>query len=231
MQPPGLAEGEYYVEFYDDAGRIRSYTHANGSGVAQPAFDQSFDYDGLDRLTQNVQASTSFGYDYDLSNNRTSQAVGGNTTTNTIASNSNRLLAEGTAPPFTYHADGSINSDGTNTFNYSDRGRLASVDVAAGRVKYVYNAIEQRVAKSSTNDSLVAGNTREYVYDEPGHLIGEYDNASNPVYEVVYLNDTPVAVITQTRTGSGGTLNVVTKLSYLYADHLDTPRVIVRAVP
>jgi hypothetical protein len=40
-----------------------------------------------------------------------------------------------------------------------------------------------------------------------------------------------VGVIKQTRTGSGATLNVATQLGYVYADHLNSPRVIARGSP
>jgi RHS repeat-associated protein len=44
------------------------------------------------------------------------------------------------------------------------------------------------------------------------------------------MGDTPVAAITQVRTTDGnGVTTVQTKISYIYADHLDTPRVITRA--
>jgi RHS repeat-associated protein len=67
-----------------------------------------------------------------------------------------------------------------------------------------------------------------YVYDEQGHVLGEYDAKGNPLYEVVWLNDQPLAVIRQTRSTAGGSLNVTTDVDYIYADHLDTPRLIVR---
>jgi RHS repeat-associated protein len=68
------------------------------------------------------------------------------------------------------------------------------------------------------------------MYDRAGHTIGEYDKDGFPVYEVVYLGDTPVATITQVRTtDANGVLNVQTKIGYVYADHLNTPRVIARA--
>ena len=50
-----------------------------------------------------------------------------------------------------------------------------------------------------------------------------------PIYQTVYLGDTPVALIKQVRSGSGKNVTVATQLSYVYADHLDTPRVVVRA--
>ncbi|WP_328516390.1 RHS repeat-associated core domain-containing protein, partial [Ralstonia pseudosolanacearum] len=65
--------------------------------------------------------------------------------------------------------------------------------------------------KSGSN--VPTGATR-YVYDEAGHLIGEYDQSGNAIEETVYLGDTPVATV------KNGTPY------YIYADQIDTPRVI-----
>ncbi len=67
------------------------------------------------------------------------------------------------------------------------------------------------MVKSGTN--VPTGATR-YVYDEAGHLIGEYDQSGNAIQETVYLGDTPVATIKNTTP------------YYIYADQIDTPRVI-----
>ncbi|MFM2058832.1 MAG: hypothetical protein RLY71_3217, partial [Pseudomonadota bacterium] len=90
------------------------------------------------------------------------------------------------------------------------------------------NALEQRTAKYGPG-SVVPTGFVFYAYDEAGHLLGEYDINGVPFYEVIWLGDLPLAVIKQTRTGSGTTLNVATRVDYIYADHLDTPRVIVRS--
>lgn len=226
----GNAAGLKRTVGYDDAGRIASFTHTNGAGTAKPAFDQTFGYDGLDRVTQQLKTGTSYGYDYDLTNNRTRQTIGGTPYDNTIAPASNRLMTErgpgGVATSFNYDNAGNLSGDGTRTYTHSDRGRLASVSGPGGAVSYLYNGLEQRVVKTG---ALVPDGARYFVYDEQGHPIGEYDAAGNPVYEAVYLGHTPVAVIRQTRTGSGNTLNAATKISYVYADHIDTPRVVVRS--
>jgi RHS repeat-associated protein len=223
----GKAAGLMRTVSYDDAGRIASYTHTNAAGTGA-SFDQFFFHDGLDRLEQQQQMATDYGYGYDLSNNRTSTTVGGTPTSSTIKAGSNRMATEGSTN-FTYDNAGSLKNDGSTTYTHSARGRLASITLTTGTVSYLYNALEQRMVKASTNVALVPGNARFYVHDEAGHIIGEYDQDGNPVYEVVYLGDTPIAVITQVRTGSGDTLNVATRTSYVYSDHLDTARVIVRA--
>jgi RHS repeat-associated protein len=53
-----------------------------------------------------------------------------------------------------------------------------------------------------------------YVYDEQGHLIGEYTNTGGLTQETIYLGDMPIA------------LNHPSGTFYVQADHLNTPRVI-----
>ena len=54
--------------------------------------------------------------------------------------------------------------------------------------------------------------------DEAGQLLGEYNSAGTALYETVYLDDQPVAVLKPDASGY--------KAYYLYADHLNTPRLI-----
>lgn len=60
-----------------------------------------------------------------------------------------------------------------------------------------------------------APTTSYYIYDEVGHIIGEYDADGNPIQEHIYLSDKPVAVVV-----NGAIDNVV-------IDQLDTPRKVV----
>jgi RHS repeat-associated protein len=61
------------------------------------------------------------------------------------------------------------------------------------------------------------------VYDDKGHLLGEYDAATDPKQETVFLGDLPVAVLK--KDASAGALNAYTAY-YVFADHLMTPRLI-----
>jgi RHS repeat-associated protein len=67
--------------------------------------------------------------------------------------------------------------------------------------------------------SAHAGQTSYFIYDESGHVIGEYDSSGNPIQEHVYLGDRPVAVV-QGGSSAGGTVDYVT------TDQLNTPRAI-----
>jgi RHS repeat-associated protein len=213
----GAAMGITRTLQYDDAGRITGYSHSGG----QTVLDQLHSYDGLDRLTGTQKYATSYGYGYDATGNRTERRIGGASYINTVQSGSNRLASvqepsgSGTATrTYSHDEAGNLTSDGVQAFVYSDRGRMSRADTPNGSVSYLVNGLEQRVSKTGLT---VPSGAAYYVYDEAGHTIGEYDANGNAVYEVVYLGDTPVGVIT----ASG--------VDYVYADHIDTPRVIARS--
>jgi RHS repeat-associated protein len=75
--------------------------------------------------------------------------------------------------------------------------------------------IGQRVRKTTSGVSTY------FVYDDAGHLVGEYSNSGALIAETIWLGDTPVAVLKPN--GSGG-VNVF----YIHSDHLNTPRRISR---
>jgi RHS repeat-associated protein len=75
--------------------------------------------------------------------------------------------------------------------------------------------------------SLVATGAAYYVHDEQGRLVGQYDANRTPMHETIYFGDTPVVVLKATGSGSAGTLQITPY--YVYADQIDTPRVITRA--
>ncbi|MBC5785079.1 Ig-like domain repeat protein [Ramlibacter sp. USB13] len=211
----------------DAAGRITGYTHTN-NGAAQASFDQGFGYDNLDRLTTATRAATTTQYSYDATGNRTAKTIGGTTYTNTVSATSNRLTqvqdATGTAS-IGHDAAGNIVGDGSSTFAYSDRGRMASATTGSGTVAYLYNGDGLRVKKSGPT-SLVTSGASHFVYDEQGQLLGEYDANGTPLYETIYLGTTPVGVLKQTGTAANSDL-AVTPYN-VHADHLDTPRVITK---
>jgi RHS repeat-associated protein len=62
--------------------------------------------------------------------------------------------------------------------------------------------------------------TTLFLYDEAGHLLGEYDGSGNAIQEIVWLRDTPVASIRQEPCGLS--------IFYIHTDHLNTPRRITR---
>ena len=205
----GKAAGVTRTLAWDDANRITAYTHANAAGVAQSALDQTFFYDDLGRLTGATVGAAPLGYSYDATGNRVSMNNGANTYSYVTEASSNRLTSTtGPAPARsnTYDAAGHLISDGTYTYTYSDRGRLKSRDQVVGgvtqTVSYAYNAAEQRVKKVGPSSLVSGGGANLYIYDDAGHLLGEYDASGTLMQETVYVGDTPVAVQTVQLTGN-----------------------------
>lgn len=206
---------------YDATSRVTAMTHAgSGGGVSDPtALNQSFSYDNLDRLTAFTAANTSQVFQYDASGNRTQASFGASVYNSSVSTSSNRLTAAGGPLPaknYAYDAAGNITSDGTATFSYSDRGRMRTATAAGTTTSYFYNGLDQRVRKAGTA-------TTDYVYDDQGHLLGEYNVASDPRQETVFLGDFPVAVLKKDT--STGATNAYAAY-YVFADHLLTPRLI-----
>ncbi|MDR0250628.1 MAG: hypothetical protein LBI35_04885, partial [Burkholderiales bacterium] len=158
-------------------------------------------------------------YTYDPTGNRTAKIVNGEPSTYVNDKVSNRLIrVEGSTnlvtESYDYDAVGSTvsrqSANSADHFVYDARGRL----IQANATHYKINAREQRIEKQGQGADTPSG-TRHFVYDEMGHLIGEYDPVSgNPVIEHVWLGDNPVAAIKNNQ------------IYYVYPDHLGTPRAI-----
>jgi RHS repeat-associated protein len=117
---------------------------------------------------------------------------------------------------YSYDAAGNTLSDGSKSFTYNDAGRMTSATSSGLTTTYLYNALGQRVKKSNPTGATY------FVYDEAGHLAGEYDQSGAMIQELVWLNDIPVATI---RTDQGGTGAGV---FYIHTDHLNAPSKITR---
>jgi RHS repeat-associated protein len=202
---------------YDAASRLTDLQHTVNASA-----DQHHDYDGLDRLTastQGVPIQNSDSYDYDLSGNRTTQVHNTNATTSSVDPGSNRLqgLSGSTSKSYSYDAVGHLTGDGTLTYTYNAAGRRISATGPTLNASYAYNGRGQRVKKT------VNGVTTLFAYDKQGHLLGEYDGNGQPLQEIVWLGDLPIAVLKPVvQPGTG------IDVFYLHADHLGTPRKISR---
>ena len=197
---------------FDDAFRITSVTDAH---ISQNSW--SFGYDVLDRVTSGSTSGISYGWTYDANGNRQTQ-TGSNAGTYTIAGSSNQIAAS-TGPvagTFTYDAAGNTASIAGVPLSYNKSGRLSSLNVNNVQIDYLYNALGQMILKS------VGGVTTVLVYDEVGHLLGEYSPTTGLIQETIWMGDTPVATIQPTVGGSGLTIY------YVHTDNLNTPRIITR---
>lgn len=169
---------------FDDAGRI---THI---GDSNPALNQGIQYDALDRVTAWATQLYNQGYSYDAGSNRTSARFGAVDYGYSVAPGSNRLQSVAGPTPKAYQHDlaGNVTHDSRTTFNYNDRGRLASASNAQGSTSYLVNGLGQRSVKSGLEGI-------RFVYDESGKLLGEYDPGGGLLQETLYLGDMPVAVV------------------------------------
>jgi len=201
---------------YDAAGRITGTMH---TGTAQAgSLDQTYHYDDLDRLTGFDATGTRQRYVYDKNGNRSQITFGDVSYAYTLSPTSNRLNATAGPVPSktnTYDGAGNLTGDGAINYTYGTNGRMETASTAGVTTRYRYNGRGERVLKTSSVDS------RHYVYDEQGHLLGEYDASGAPLQETVYLGDLPVVVM---KPGASGPT-----VYNVYADHLQAPRVLTRA--
>ena len=192
---------------YDRAGRINAQTHAQTASR-----NQSYYYDLLDRVTGSSGAFE-MSFSFDANGNRLSKLEGSAFDQYTVSQTSNRIdtISGDLNRSYQYDAAGNTLSDGERSFSYNTANRLTTITKGSVTQDNLYNGLGQRVRKT------VGGVSTLFVYDEAGHLIGEYDAAGTPIMEVVYLGDQPVLAIKP----SG--------VYYIHADHLNTPRAIVGA--
>jgi RHS repeat-associated protein len=200
----------------DAIGNLTALTERTG---VSSSVSRTYTYDGLDRLTaQKNGTSTVEGFAYDATGNRTSQTVSGTPTTYTYAAGNHRLSSVGSTAR-TYDGNGNTTLIGTastgKAFTFNDRNRLREVRVATIlKATNLYNGRGERVGKKTAP----LANSRQYVYDEAGHLLGEYTAAGARVKEYVWLDDTLVAVLSSFDAST---------YQYVETDHLGTPRAVV----
>jgi RHS repeat-associated protein len=190
---------------YDNASRITGISNANNSTLGW-----TYGYDNLDRLTSALTNGSSYGWTYDANGNRLTQTGSLPWTLNTSATSNRLNSTSGTeARTYGYDASGNTLSYKTIVNSFNNRGRMKTAKVGSSTTTYVTNALGQRIKKSGGTAGTVL-----YMYDEAGHLIGEYSSTGALVQETVYLGDMPVATIRP------GTPVVI---SYVHVDHLNAP--------
>jgi YD repeat-containing protein len=147
---------------------------------------------------------------YDANGNRLT-TTGTTASTETIATTNNRLSATsgGLVRTYGYDNAGNTTSFTGDPFTFNDRGRMNSATAGGIITNYIYNALGQLVKKT------VGSITTYLVYDEAGHLVGEYSATGALIQETVWMNDLPVATLRP----SGSTIAVY----YVHTDHLGTP--------
>jgi RHS repeat-associated protein len=129
----------------------------------------------------------------------------------------------GTSLGWTYDADGNRRlqtgvSASTGLlgagFTYDARGRMSAASAAGGSATYIYNALGQLIEKT------VGATSTLLMYDETGHLVGEYSATGSLIQETVWLGDLPVATLRPNGAG--------VSIYYIHSDQLNAPRTITR---
>jgi RHS repeat-associated protein len=119
---------------------------------------------------------------------------------------------------------GSLRLNGATSlaYTYNNANRLVAIQSNGSPLaSYAVSALGQRVSKT------VSGVTTPFVYDEQGHLLGEYDASGNLIQETVWLEDLPVATLRPT--GAQGNPTPI-NIYYVHADHLGSPRAVTRPI-
>ncbi len=179
-------------------------------------------YDGLNRLTgvNNVVTNNPvWTYTYDGTGNRTGKRQASNTAVAyTYDPASHHLLDVGVTPRQYDPVGNTLSINGSALgFLYNDTGRMSTVKANSVVAKlYQFNARGERVRKTHPGFTSEIQST---VYDESGHVLGDFDNANNILREYIWLDDRPVGVLS----GAAPTL------AYIEPDHLGSPRVAVDA--
>lgn len=197
----------------DDAFRI---TAANDLVDSNKAW--TLGYDILDRLNSATKTGTTIGYTYDANGNRLSQ-TGTSASTYTVSGTSNKLSSTTGAlvRSYNYDAVGNTLNSGATVHSFNNANRMKTGRLTGGSdTTYIYNALGQRVKKSGG----AIATPIYFVYDEVGHLVGEYDSSGNLIQETVWLGDVPVATLRP----NGAAVDVF----YVHTDQLNTPRKVSR---
>ena len=200
---------------FDEVGNLKKLRDGNQAEPPQ----RIYGYDALNRLTQTQDGGTLAvlqGYAYDKTGNRTSATVSGTTTTYTYPAGSHKLSSVG-ANGRSYDANGNTTQavgTVTKNFVYGDHNRMTQTkDGTTVKMNYVYNGRGEQVRRY-----LGTANTYT-LYDEAGHWLADYTNATTPVQQAIWFGDMPVGVFT----GAGASQ----KLYHVEPDALGTPRVVI----
>ena len=203
-----------YVYAYDAAGNLTGLTDQIGN------VNKTYGYDALDRLTtDNTTGSFQFGYQYDQGGNRTAFTSSGWPFTLTYASTSNRLT------DFANNAYGSdaagnlTHTYSVDSLSYNNANRLSQATANSTTTTYQYTGLGWR-------DGKAGAQTVHYDYLPDGRLLSQMqlntDNTDQQGEDYIWLEDTPIAQV-KTTYGANNTATV-RRLTYIHADHLNTPR-------
>jgi RHS repeat-associated protein len=226
---------DYAIDNITDAAtgglNINSTVDAVGNVVSQVSTlngaptTRNYSYDGLNRVTlATTPGATSLDerFSYDGTGDRLSKKIGASALQSYVYPSTSHELTSVAGAARTYDFDGSALTFTTGasvkTFTYDDRERVAESKIAGVVFRdYKYNARGERIAR--IDPSGVAGDLH-YVYDEAGHLVGEYGAGGAALREYVWMGDTLVGVIATSEGSTSG-------YDLVETDQLGTPRAVI----
>ncbi|MEZ5513269.1 MAG: RHS repeat-associated core domain-containing protein [Steroidobacteraceae bacterium] len=202
---------------YEPFGPVAGWTWSNGTLAVR-----GYDLDGRLNLIDSAGLST-YGFDEAgqirtrLDDTPAPYMLPAGITTVAVDSASNRITSTtGTlARAHSYDAVGNTTTLGGVTLAYNYANRLKSATQSGVTTNYTFNALGQRIRKSAASGTTV------FVYDEAGHLLGEYTSTGGLIQETLWVGDIPIATL---RPKAGGGVDVF----YVHTDHLNTPRRVTR---
>jgi RHS repeat-associated protein len=215
---------------FDANGNIHNLSHSLFGNL-------DYNYDALDRLTAETASITRKTYSYDATGNRkqrisysTTNGVEKKTATQTLttATDSNRLLKNGSFVALRDAAGNTLQQAKSRVYAYNEQGRLHEVRNPTNLyASYSYNALGQRTLKRIHNTSGAVTSTYSYLYGADGQLLGQvrYGSTGKKILAQywVWLDGLPLAGIEQKYASNGSTITSTTQY-YLHSDHLNTPR-------
>jgi RHS repeat-associated protein len=190
---------------------------ANGNltGQSGPDGSAAYQYDPLDRLTDESWGTGNYhnSYSYDGNGNRlTSLDSSGNAIGYDYDPQSNKLNQRGNQT-ITLDAAGNTTDDGKYQYRYDAAGRLSDVllnGVTVARYTYDYLGLRR--------DKILATGTTEFAYGPNGHLLSE-QKATGSGRDYVWTDTSPIAQI-----NVNGSNQANDTIDYLHTDAMGTPR-------
>lgn len=215
------------------ANRVNNQEYGNfdysyyANGLIQQAsiagINFTYSYDNKGQLTKEARAGAyTHNFAYDMNGNRT-----------TFSSTGTNNPYPFTNAAYTYNSNtnkfSTIKHGATNlTVNHLGTGELqlpsllgnASYDYMGRRLsqavsptgKYAAHTMQYNHKNERVYSGLSGDLARQFIYDESGHLLGEYNTLGIPYVEYVWLEDKPVAALYPNN-----------RIVYLFTDHKDTP--------
>ena len=182
-------------------------------GDSRAGFDQTLDYDVLDRLTAVTGPAGPTTYAYDAYGNR----AGGGYEYEPLTG---RLSTNGTTA-FTYDDNGNTLIAGSTTFTYTPQNQVATAAGVNGSATYAYDADEQRVRKA-----IVGGSTTYYIRGLGGELLTEWTDpgeVTGRIRDYVYLGSRLLSAVARTSAIDPGGINVPSTQTHRFATSWQVP--------